>query len=378
MTSVFERVWDQEVERVILHVPHYLSYEGVETAGGRQRKVRDTARLIKNEWGRDVLIVQKAAKAFEATDSMGTPVLGVKVPLDVRGDPSFGLATRRLVRPTDGVLTLGQEDAWPFFMRGAKAIHTGVWWDYPHPPLHLIVNRFRTLGLVASSHSVWCVDTNVINWVRCQGRQGFELVSKMEYQPNYVDLSEIGDIQRRDGPSDPVRILFARRYEHKRGGTLFLDALAILKQRGFAFRGILSLGIGQAGSDEVYRDINVRGLQDVVEVHLNSMDSVFQEYAGADIAVIPTLWSEGTSYSCIEAIAAGVPVVVTPVGGLGNLVIPHFNGLISQPVASAMADRLIEAAGPEKWRAMRDNCLSMRQTFSKQDWDARFLRWIRS
>ncbi|MWV42300.1 glycosyltransferase [Paenibacillus sp. HJL G12] len=61
----------------------------------------------------------------------------------------------------------------------------------------------------------------------------------------------------------------------------------------------------------------------------------FQEmneaYQKADIAVIPTVFSEGTSYSCLEAMSCGLPVVAGNVGGLNDLIINGYNGFTVAP-----------------------------------------------
>jgi len=49
------------------------------------------------------------------------------------------------------------------------------------------------------------------------------------------------------------------------------------------------------------------------------------------IAVIPSTYSEGTSLSCLEAMASGCAVVATNVGGLCNIVLPDFNGMLIRP-----------------------------------------------
>ncbi|WP_350563863.1 glycosyltransferase family 4 protein, partial [Psychrobacter sp. CAL346-MNA-CIBAN-0220] len=49
------------------------------------------------------------------------------------------------------------------------------------------------------------------------------------------------------------------------------------------------------------------------------------------IAIIPTLGSEGTSLSMIEAMAAGCMVISSNVGGLSNLIINGFNGRLVMP-----------------------------------------------
>jgi glycosyltransferase involved in cell wall biosynthesis len=53
-----------------------------------------------------------------------------------------------------------------------------------------------------------------------------------------------------------------------------------------------------------------------------------------DIALIPTKGTEGTSLSCLEAMAAGCAVIASPVGGLTDLIIDDYNGLLVKPTPS--------------------------------------------
>ena len=66
-------------------------------------------------------------------------------------------------------------------------------------------------------------------------------------------------------------------------------------------------------------------------------DAIVPYYSAADLAILPSLM-EATSISCLEAMAAGLPIVATEVGGLPVLVQRHENGLLcppSDPIALA-------------------------------------------
>jgi glycosyltransferase involved in cell wall biosynthesis len=90
------------------------------------------------------------------------------------------------------------------------------------------------------------------------------------------------------------------------------------------------------------------------------------------------LWSEGTSLACIEAIAAGLPVVCSPVGGLGNLVVPDFNGVIAHPEPQSFAEAIARIWCSGGWERMHQNCLSMRPALSIERWRKEVLAWLQS
>ena len=63
-------------------------------------------------------------------------------------------------------------------------------------------------------------------------------------------------------------------------------------------------------------------------------DKMYELLNRSHIAVIPSTYSEGTSLSCLEAMAAGCAIVATDIGGLCNIVIPDFNGILVRPNVS--------------------------------------------
>ncbi|WP_366347678.1 glycosyltransferase family 4 protein [Paenibacillus amylolyticus] len=64
-------------------------------------------------------------------------------------------------------------------------------------------------------------------------------------------------------------------------------------------------------------------------------------YHQADIAVIPTVFSEGTSYACLEAMSCGLPVIASNVGGLNDLIQDGFNGLLVPPGEQELTAALV-------------------------------------
>ena len=92
-------------------------------------------------------------------------------------------------------------------------------------------------------------------------------------------------------------------------------------------------------------------------------------YQNADIAVIPTIGCEGTSYSCLEAMASGLPVVSTYVGGLSELVTDGYNGFKVAP----NLDEIREAVEyllkrPAERERMGQNARRIAEQFSKDKW----------
>ncbi len=367
--------WESDVPRVVIQAANYLDHEGAYSAGGRQRYIRDLAEVIRDLWRRDVLIVQKGARDFEVTCPHGFRVIGLKSNLRAYGDPGFSHKAKKIVRHDDGLIYASGEDSWPVFRAGAKAVQHGVWWDGPQSRFVRFVQRRRAISCLKAVRSMLCVDTNFINWLRCQGPLGYRLCRKCVYIPNYADGSSIDSspVGRRD--ARPLSLICARRHEEKRGISLFLRSLQILKKEGFPFSAAV---YSPTGLGELISEILQLDLSDCVTAGNETMDGILNRYQSADVAVVPTLWSEGTSLACIEAVCAGLPVIATPVGGLGNIVIPEFNGVLVSPDPTAIATAIKRFADPGYLEPMRRNCLSLKPALGIETWRQKVVAWLSS
>jgi glycosyltransferase involved in cell wall biosynthesis len=82
-------------------------------------------------------------------------------------------------------------------------------------------------------------------------------------------------------------------------------------------------------------------------------------YDKIDVLVIPSLWREPFGRVCIEAFAAGVPVVVSNIGGLATIVQDGRNGFLFDPGdadhLAKILDSLIEHR--DQLRSLQANCL---------------------
>jgi len=94
------------------------------------------------------------------------------------------------------------------------------------------------------------------------------------------------------------------------------------------------------------------GLEDAVEI-LGTRYDVPAILARADAACLPSL-AEGLPNAVMEAMAAGLPVVATAVGGTPELVIPGETGLLAPPgAAEELAEALLAVlADPVHARSM--------------------------
>ena len=137
-------------------------------------------------------------------------------------------------------------------------------------------------------------------------------------------------------------ILCASRLSRRKGFRYAIDAFAIIAEKYPNARLRISGGDGNATAD----------LKKQVQDHqLNSRvtftgqyahDQAPEIYMGADAFVMPSL-NEGMSNNLLEALASGLPVIVTPTGGAEELVSNGDNGfIVPMKNPEAIAQRLGE------------------------------------
>jgi glycosyltransferase involved in cell wall biosynthesis len=115
-----------------------------------------------------------------------------------------------------------------------------------------------------------------------------------------------------------------------------IDTVAALRREGFGVR-LLLLGDGPL-REKLEMLVAERGLQEHVLMP-GMRDDVPRLLAASDLFALPSLW-EGHPLSVMEAMAAGLPVVATRVGGIPELVDDGENGIL---LASGETDEVTPA-----------------------------------
>ncbi len=154
--------------------------------------------------------------------------------------------------------------------------------------------------------------------------------------------------QPRPPANGSLRLLAVGRLEREKGQALLLDALAQLRAGGLVLE-LTLVGDGSAREKlvERARDLDLEDL--VTFVGKAGQDTIQAHYAAADLFCLPSL-GEGVPVVLMEAMAMGVPVVATRVGGVAELVEDGRSGRVVSPgSAEVLATALAElAADPER------------------------------
>lgn len=150
--------------------------------------------------------------------------------------------------------------------------------------------------------------------------------------------------------SAPLNLVFTGWVEKEKGIFDLLEACAILK-RQYAFH-LSVVGDGTAKADAERRALQL-DLQEGVTFHgWLAPEGVGEVLARSDIFVLPS-WSEGLPNAMIEAMAARLPVVVTGVGGIPDVVRDNETGLLvdaKQPTQIAKALAQLIGSAPLRQR----------------------------
>jgi glycosyltransferase involved in cell wall biosynthesis len=155
--------------------------------------------------------------------------------------------------------------------------------------------------------------------------------------------------QRLQLPQNRPIVLAVRRLVRRMGLEDLIDAMALLKKRRGSDAMLLIAGKGRL-ADELQQRIVEKGLENDVKLLGFVPDERLPElYRAATISVVPTVALEGFGLITAESLAAGTPVLVTPVGGLPeaveglsrDLVLPTTGAeALADGIASALAGRL--------------------------------------
>ncbi|MBR5595993.1 MAG: glycosyltransferase family 4 protein [Paludibacteraceae bacterium] len=234
----------------------------------------------------------------------------------------------------------------------------------------------RFVSIFKKVSNMVCVDYNYYNWIRTLD----EIPDDMHLAviPNYASsgitqdefnkkLESITDLKK-------SKIVLARRLTRYRGAQLFADVVIRLLKK------YPELDITIAGDGDLEEKLK-SDFKDYKNVHMTkySADQSIDFHKQFDIAVVPTIYSEGTSLSLCEAMASGCMPIATHVGGLTNLLIDSFNGRLCYPNEDAVynvLDELLTMDLMEYKRMLANAYNTYISSLNKTRWEIRWMQFI--
>jgi len=117
-----------------------------------------------------------------------------------------------------------------------------------------------------------------------------------------------------------------------------------------------TLLVAGRGPADLYRSSKAR--------FLGPMADIASLLAAADVMTLPT-WYDPFSNACLEALAAGLPVITTTANGFSEIITPGLHGSIVPPGdALALAEAIDSWSDTERRIAARPKCLQLAEAFS--------------
>ena len=263
--------------------------------------------------------------------------------------------------------------AFPHVRPCSVVISHSVFWDSPLQPWTAHGGPVREEWLRRLHQAVTApdlfvsVDTNALNWIRALW-PGYE--DRQVYIPSFVETGLFHPAEQSPDRQKTV-ILFPRRLEWNRGLDAAKAAALVLTQRfatvEFHFVG---QGAGAVTEDEMRHWAEAHPRCRYYWAPMREMPEVYRR---ADMVILPTQCSEGTSLSCLEAMASGKAVVCTRVGGLTDLVIDGYNGRLIEATPEALIAAIDDLfRHPDQRARLGAKAAETAQCFSLKKWRRRW------
>ena len=304
--------------------------------GGAERQLAGLAVMLK-EHGYDVEVITYRSGDFysAALEEAGVP--------RVRISPSGGSipTVRRLVSHLKGRGT----EVLVSFLAGTniKACMAAM----AVPGLRLIVSErncnrsmlphdaFR-FALYRRAESVVCNSYAQDAFIRRHFRS---LGSRLAVIPNFADLKRFRPQVK--APGSPLGVVITARLDRRK------NALGLIRAAAAASRSDLRFDWYGSCKDDAYKKkclglIRSLGLQERFSIH-GAADDVERIYHGADFFCLPSFY-EGTPNALAEALACGLPALVSDVSDNARYVRPGVNGFLFDPTRTASITAALRAA----------------------------------
>jgi len=217
------------------------------------------------------------------------------------------------------------------------------------PTRHLIAMEHDCIrwadGLVSPS-------AGLARWIE---RQGLLPPGRIEHVP--LPLGELEAAPRaRPARGGRRRLLYAGRLEPRKGVDLLVEGTRRALETGVDLhldlygRDVHDARTGRGFGASAWNRLP-EAARDRVWLH-GQVDPDALRRIPADAAVIPSP-DDNFPYTCVEAMARGLPVVATRAGGMAEMIRDGTDGLLVEPEADAWGDALRRVARMSRWRLRR-------------------------
>ena len=195
--------------------------------------------------------------------------------------------------------------------------------------------------------------------------------SKIQVVHNGIDLTRFRckwyDPNVSDSSHTTTILICVASLTRKKDHVTLVEAALRLKQRGYSFQ-LWLVGDGPERAN-IVAEIETRDLANYVHM-LGVRDDVPDLLMRSDIFVLSSLW-EGLPNAVMEAMAVGLPVVSTDVGGVQELIVHGDTGLLVSPGEPVALAQTLETLMVDRQRAKQIGLNANRYIQSHFDISAR-------
>lgn len=362
---------------IIMYVRYYDMDGKTKTIGGIQTYITNLVKVC-SKHGYEPIVLQPSNKSFIKNEEY-CKVIGI--PCNYK---KYSVISRELTKFAESIsndkdiLIFGSSVLCRKTKRtNVVSIQHGIYWDVLDvkgiSKIPSVVSTFLRfiqalieLKKQKNANIIVCVDYNYINWYRSQTiKRNIKLFPIL----NFVETREY----KREGLSNEnISIVFARRFEKIRGTSLLANVMPRILDEYTNVR----LTIAGTGSDEEYLKKVFYKYNNQVKFTSYASDDSIDFHSKFDIALIPSIGSEGTSLSLLEAMWAGCAIIATNIGGMTNILIDKYNGLMINPDEKEFYDALktliLNKQFREKIVSNAQN--TVLQAFNKDIWEQRWIK----
>lgn len=133
--------------------------------------------------------------------------------------------------------------------------------------------------------------------------------------------------------NDLVDILYLSNYVESKGILVLIEALSILREKGYTYRARLvgaATDLSVKAIKNILKSKDIETCVEVVGPKFN--DEKYEEFQNSDIFVFPTFYSNETfGLVNLEAMQWGLPIITTTEGGIPEIVINNETGFTIEP-----------------------------------------------
>lgn len=270
--------------------------------------------------------------------------------------------------------------------RNVIAIQHGIAFDFPKSNvsnailknnllfgINKLLRCLKNIGRFKNVRNTVCVDYNFFNWYRTLADIPGNHITKVI--PNYTSkIKSKEEIELKLLRRSPRKILFARRFVDYRGTILFANVVESL----LSIYDDLEVSFAGDGPLKSFLEDKFKNEDRVSIFSFTPVESVNVHYK-YDIAVVPTVFSEGTSLSLCEASGSGCFPIATHVGGMTNMIIDGYNGRLVYPSETDMLITLkevIEMPDIDFNNIVLNSWNVAQSSFSIKKWEKKWLEYI--